>query len=187
MGMGMTVVVPLRAMAVVQALEGGGHHGRVQVAALAGVDLDGGGSGGADAVGVEAGLLVAFDHRGGQLWVAGAQRLDGGAQQRGLARAGAADQVERGHAVGGKVLAVAGGHAVVGAEDVGLDLHGARLAEAWHRHLGFAHAEVQVLRRRGAHAGADGPGGRRGWVGGGFEGGAVPTASTHDTHDGFPS
>ena len=39
------------------------HHSRVEVAALAGVDLDRGRAGGADAVGVVRGLLVALDDR----------------------------------------------------------------------------------------------------------------------------
>jgi hypothetical protein len=41
------------------------HHMPIQMAALAGVDLDRGGAGGADAVGVGAGLLVALDHATG--------------------------------------------------------------------------------------------------------------------------
>ena len=39
------------------------HHGGIQMAAFAGVDLNGGGAGGTDAVGIKTGLLVAFNHR----------------------------------------------------------------------------------------------------------------------------
>jgi len=121
-----------------------GHHGRVEVATLAGVDLDRGGAGGADAVGVEAGLLVALDHRDVQAGRVLFQRFDGRAEQRGLARAGAGDQVERGHAVRFEVRPVLLRHAVIGAQDVGLQLDGARLAHARHRHAGRAGAEVQI-------------------------------------------
>jgi hypothetical protein len=57
------VVVPVQR----QPRKGLGHHRCVQVAALAGVDLDRRRAGGADAVGVVRGLLVAFDHRQRQL------------------------------------------------------------------------------------------------------------------------
>jgi hypothetical protein len=67
-------------------------HLGVEVAALAGVDLQRRRAGGADAVGVDAGLLVAFDHRHRQ---PAGEQLDGAHQQRGLARAGAGDEVQR--------------------------------------------------------------------------------------------
>ena len=162
-----------------------GHHGRVEMAALAGVDLDRGRAGGADAVGVEAGLLVALDHGHVQAGLARLERLDGGAQQRGLARAGAGDEVERGHTVRLEVRAVLLRHAVVGAQDVGLQLDGALLAHAGHRHAGRAGTEVQVAvgRVHRDHAGLAArvllhmPGMGR----------AVVTASAHDTHDRSPS
>ena len=63
MAMPVIVVVMAVVTVVVQLRKGFAHHRRVEVATLAGVDLDRGRAGGADAVGVEAGLLVAFDHR----------------------------------------------------------------------------------------------------------------------------
>ena len=78
-------------------------HVGVEVAALAGVDLHRRGAGGADAVGVVAGLLVALDHRDG---VARRQRGDGAHQQRGLARARAGDEVEGEDATPGQTGAV---------------------------------------------------------------------------------
>ncbi len=59
---------------------------RVEMAALAGVDLDRGRAGRADALGVHRGLLIAFDDGDRQLAL---QALDGFDEQRGLARAGA--------------------------------------------------------------------------------------------------
>jgi hypothetical protein len=57
----------------VSRVEGGLDHRGVEVAALAGVDLQRGRAGGADAVGVVAGLLVALDHghghAAGQRWM----------------------------------------------------------------------------------------------------------------------
>ncbi|MCY1359330.1 hypothetical protein D9M69_458940 [compost metagenome] len=176
----MPVIVVVMA---VQLRKGFAHHRRIQVAALAGVDLDRGCTGGADAVSVEAGLLVAFDHGHVQARRMGLERFDGGAQQRGLARSRAGHEVERGHAVGFKVGPVLLRHAVVGAEDVGLQLDGARLAHARHRDAGRTRAEMQVavagvhLHHAGfAHVGLDMPGMGR----------AVVTASAYDTHIGSP-
>ena len=134
----------MRSRMQIQLPKGARHHGRVQVAALAGVDLDGGRTRGADAVGVEAGLLIALDHRHGQVGCVLFERLDGGAQQRGLARSGAGDQVQRAHAMRGKVRAVLRGNGVVGAQHILFDLDGALLGETRHRHPGRARAEVQV-------------------------------------------
>ncbi len=120
------------------------HHGRVQVATLAGIDLDGRGTGGADTVGVEAGLLVALNHRHCQAGCVLFEGMDGGAQQRGFARTGAGHQVQRTHAMRGKVGAVLRGHSVVGAQHILFDLDGALLAQAGHRHPGRARAKVQV-------------------------------------------
>ena len=81
----MVVVVPeQRAM---QVGPGVGDHRRVEVAALARVDLDGRCACGADAVGVEAGFLITLDDANGDFGMMLAQALDGGAQQGGLARA----------------------------------------------------------------------------------------------------
>jgi hypothetical protein len=98
-----------------QPREGLGDHRRVEVAALAGVDLDGRRAGGADAVGVVRGLLVALDDTDRQARRADLERLDGGAQQRGLARAGTGDQVVGDDAVAGEVRPVGVGDALVGA------------------------------------------------------------------------
>ncbi len=111
--MGMAVLV--RVAVAVQACKRLGHHGRVEVATLAGVDLDGGRTGGADAVGIETGLLVAFDHGHVQDGLSGFERLDGGAQQRGLAGARAGDDIERGHAMRREVRPVLLRNPVVGA------------------------------------------------------------------------
>jgi hypothetical protein len=67
-------------------------HMRVEVAALAGIDLHRRRAGRADAFGVAAGLLVALDDGDRQLSL---QRLDGTAEQAGLSRTGAGDQIER--------------------------------------------------------------------------------------------
>ena len=125
-----------------------GDHRRVKVAALAGVHLDRGRAGRADAVGVVRGLLVALDDTQRQVRRAGLQRLDRRAQQRRLARAGAGDEVVGDDAVAGEVGAVGVGDALVGAEHVGFELDGARLAHAGHRDAGGAGAEVQVVARR---------------------------------------
>ena len=124
-------------------------HGGVEVAALAGVDLQRRRAGGADALGIDAGLLVAFDHRHRQ---PAAQQLDGAHQQRGLARAGAGHQIEREDAALRQRAAVALRDAVVLGQDVALDLHQARLRHARHRVARRAAAEVQrvgAVRRRG--------------------------------------
>jgi hypothetical protein len=84
-------------------LHGVADHVGVEVAALAGVDLDGRRAGGADALGVVAGLLVAFDHRHRALPLSISMVLH---QQRGLARAGAGHQVQREDAALGQSLAV---------------------------------------------------------------------------------
>ncbi len=124
------------------------HHGRVQMAALAGIDLNRWRTGGADAVGIKTGLLVAFDHCHGQFGLALAQGFDGGAQQRGFARTGAGDQVVGGNTMRGKVGTVLRGNRVVGAQHIGLQLDGSLLAHARHRHLGRTSAKVQVTGAR---------------------------------------
>ena len=68
--------------------EGRAHHPGIKVAPAPGVDLDRRRSGGAYAVGIQAGLLIAFYHRHRHGRGAAFEGLDGGAQQRGLARAG---------------------------------------------------------------------------------------------------
>jgi hypothetical protein len=125
----------------VEPLEGVADHVRVEVAALAGVHLDGLRAGGADALGVVAGLLVALDHR--QRMAAG-ELADGLDQQRGLARAGAGDEVDGEQAARLPFLAVGAGVAVVLGEDVLLDLHHAARREA--RRVGVF-MSVMVARR----------------------------------------
>ena len=160
MNMGMALLMAV----LVQLRKSRRHHGRVEVAALAGVDLDRGRAGGADALGVEGGLLVAFDHRHRQRRVALAQRLDGGAEQGGFARSGAGHQVQRQHPVGRKVLPVVRGDAVVGAQNVVLELDRPRLAQTRHRDPGRTGAVVEVAtarvdaRTRFGHRGIDGGG-----------------------------
>ena len=67
----------------IEVLQGGLHHLGVEVAAFSGVDLDGLCPGAADAVGVVARFLVAFDHGDGKRLRIGAP--DRGREQFGLA------------------------------------------------------------------------------------------------------
>ena len=122
-------------------------HRRIEMAALAGVDLHGRRTGGADAIGVVAGLLVALDHCERLWWVLTPQRADRGHQQRGLARAGARHQVVGRDAMRREVGAVRTRDRVVGAQHVGLEPDGALDAHAGHRHPGLVGAEMQVRRR----------------------------------------
>jgi hypothetical protein len=95
-------------------------------------------AGGADALGVEAGLLVALDHRHRHF---AAQQVDGAGQQGGFAGAGAGNQVQGENAVAGKILAVGLGVGVVLGQDVlfhqdptrgfAISMIMARAAEAW--------------------------------------------------------
>ena len=114
------------------------------MAAFAGVDLNRRCAGGADAVGIKTGLLVALDDGHAQAGVALLERLNGGAQQRGFARARAGHQIQGGDAVRLEMQPVLPGRPVVFTEDVGFDLDGAFLAHARHRDTGSARAEVQV-------------------------------------------
>ena len=102
------------------------------MAAFAGVDLDRGYAGFADALGVVTGLLIALDHRQRQVGAALAQGHEGAAQQGGLAGTGAGHQIEGQYAVGGEVFPVTRGVPVVFAEDVLLQADGAGLAHAGH-------------------------------------------------------
>ena len=126
----------------VEPLEGVADHVRVEVAALAGVHLDRLGAGGADALGVVAGLLVALDHR--QRMAAG-EPADGLDQQRRLARAGTGDEVDGEQAARLPFLAVGAGVGVVLGEDVLLDLHHAAGREAWR--VGTMMMVVRMARR----------------------------------------
>ena len=109
------------------------------MAALAGVDLDRRRAGGADALGVVGGLLVAFDHADRKTVL---QLGDGADQQCGLAGAGARDQVKDEHLVGAEARAVVGGETVVLAEDVALDLDDAVAAQAGDRLPGRVGAAI---------------------------------------------
>ena len=99
----------------------------IQVAALAGVDLNGPGPGSADAVGVVAGLLITLDHRQRQLRL---EVLEGARQQAGLAGARAGDQVECKDALIVQAPAIGRGILVVLAQDIPFDLQHARLTQA---------------------------------------------------------
>jgi hypothetical protein len=103
------------------------------VAALAGVDLQRRCAGGADAVGVVAGLLVAFDHRhrhaAGQHWMVRTSRLV-------LPEPGLETRFSANTPRCASSGAVARGVAVVLGQDVALDLHHAGLAHARHRCAG---------------------------------------------------
>jgi hypothetical protein len=176
----MMVPVFMRMVVQRQAGEGLGHHGGVQVATLAGVDLDGRRAGGADAVGVVRGLLVALDHGQRQLGVLLLQGTYGGAQQCGLARAGAGHEVERTHAMGMEMRPVLLRHLVVGAQHVLFDADGARFAQPRHRHPRRARTKVQVPGARIDHRAAR----CRRWMGGRCL--PLAVASTHDTHRFFP-
>ena len=85
-------------------------HMGIEMTALAGVDLDGGGAGGADARRIVGGLLVALDHKGRNLAL---QLLDGPDQKFGLARAGARNQVQRQNAAFTEIGAVTLGQGIV--------------------------------------------------------------------------
>jgi hypothetical protein len=99
-----------------------------------------GAPGGADAVGVVGGLLVALDH--GERLVA--QHLDGLDQKRRLAGAGGGHEVQRQHLPTPEKRPVLSGVAVVLRHDVGLDLDQALLAHAGHMDTGGAGAEMHV-------------------------------------------
>ncbi len=124
-----------------QALHGVADHVAVEVAALAGVDLQRRHAGGADALGVVGGLLVAFDDVDGDLVL---QQLDGLAEQGRLARAGAGDEVEGEDAALVEPGAVGVGVGVVLGQDVLLDLHHARLRHAGDVCAGRAGAVIEV-------------------------------------------
>jgi hypothetical protein len=100
-----------------------------------------GNAGGADALGVVGGLLVAFDDADGQLVL---EQFDGLAEQRGLAGTGAGNEVQREDAALVEPLAVGRGIGVVLGQDVLLDLHHARLAHAGHVGAGRAGAVVEI-------------------------------------------
>ncbi len=85
------------------------------------------GAGGADALGVVGGLLVALDHRDGELVL---EIGDGPHQQRGLAGAGAGNKIQRQHALLRQRRTVGVGVRVVLAQNVALDLDDALLAHA---------------------------------------------------------
>ncbi|CAI8740595.1 protein of unknown function [Methylocaldum szegediense] len=102
-------------------------HVRVQVAALAGIDLQHRNAGGAYALRIVLGLLVAFDHADVEPLL---EFRDAALQQRGLAGTGARKQVNGQNAVAFEKLPVASGMGVVAAEDVLFDANDALLAEA---------------------------------------------------------
>ena len=137
----------------VELREGRAHHPGIKVATAPGVDLDRRRSGGAYAVGIQAGLLVAFDHRHRPARCAAFEGLDGGAQQRGLARAGAGDEVVGGNPVRREVPAVVRGIAVVRAQQIRFELDGTRRGHGWS--LGAARRPGAVVQRTGGRIGRD--------------------------------
>ena len=118
------------------------HHVAVQVAALAGVDLDGRRAGGAHPLGVHVGLLVALDHGQGE---AVAQVRKGAHQKGGLTGAGAGHEIDGEHPALGEETAVAVGVTVVLAQDVLFDAHHAGLAQTRDVDAAKPAAEVQVV------------------------------------------
>ena len=65
------------------------NHGRIQMAALAGIDLQRTGAGRTNAVRIVVGFLIAFNHHGGHL----GERLERCAEEFGLSRSRARDEV----------------------------------------------------------------------------------------------
>lgn len=116
-------------------------HVAVQVAALAGVDLQGRYAGRADAFGVVGSLLVALDDADRHLVL---EQFDGSDQQGGLASAGAGNEIEREDATFVEIASVFGGIGVIFGEDILLDLHHARLAHARHMGTGRAGTEIEI-------------------------------------------
>src|ERR1019366_4656437 len=113
---------------------------------LAGVDLDRRHTGGANALGVVRGLLIALDHRD-RLPVL--QIGNGLHQQRGLAGAWARNEVQREHPRPGKARPIDVGQVVILAENIALDLDDTLLAQAGDMHAGKA-ATVMDRFARGA-------------------------------------
>ena len=107
----------------IEPLERMRHHVRVEMAALSGIDLHRAHSGCADALGVAAGLLVAFDHAHRHMSL---QRVDRATQQRGLARSGTRQQIEGEDALLREARTVARRVRFVRREKVLLDAQAAR-------------------------------------------------------------
>src|ERR1017187_2150007 len=95
------------------------------MAALAGVDLDRRRSGRPDAVGIGGGFLIAFDHSD---WIRVADPLQRFHQQRGLARTGAGDEVERGGLGGLQIVPVFRRDGIIPSENIPLDAQQPRFA-----------------------------------------------------------
>ena len=111
----------------VETIKRSSYHAGIQMAALSGVDLQGRCAGGANAVGIMRGLLVALDDRRRNPTL---ERLDRAHQQRRLARAGTGYKIQCENPAVSEELAVLRGVPIVLREDVLLDLHHARLAHA---------------------------------------------------------
>jgi hypothetical protein len=116
-------------------------HVAIKVAALAGIDLQGGDTGCPDALGIVRGLLITLDHAYRQLAF---EQLYGFDQQRRLAGTGAGNQIEGKNAPLVKSLTIRCGVGVVLGQDVLLDLHHPRLAQARHMRPGRAGAVVEI-------------------------------------------
>src|SRR5262245_24072221 len=96
------------------------YHMSVEMAAAAGVDLNRGDAGRADALSVERGFLVALDHRDRHCCL---QQLDGLDQQRGLPRARARDEIDSEYPRRVQALAILAGVGIVPSQNVLLDEH----------------------------------------------------------------
>ena len=95
------------------------HHGGVEVAALARVDLNGLRAGGADTVSVVRRFLIALDHRNRQFF--GVSAADRFGEQLSLSGSGARNEVQSEDVMLSKEGAVSGGNSVVAGKDVFFD------------------------------------------------------------------
>ena len=125
-----------------QVVEGVADHMGIEVAASSGVDLDRRHAGGADALGIVGGFLVALDNTN---WNRLAQRPRGRHQERRLARPRARQQIECEQAVVGEPPPVGVGVGVVLRQDTGLDFDQPRLAETGDVDAGGALAEMVAV------------------------------------------
>ena len=114
-------------------------HMRVEMAALAGVDLQRRRAGRPNALGVVGCLLIALDDEDRKT---AEEMMDRQHQQARLARPGAGDEIQREDIVLFKEFSVLGGVGVVLRENVALDLNDARFAHAGDMHAREAAAVV---------------------------------------------
>jgi len=137
------VMVVHMGQVVVQGSKGTLKHRSIEVTALAGVDLHRRHPGFPDPLGIQLGLLIAFDHQQGKLRLGALQAAQGFAQQRGLAGAGTGNQVERKNPVILEALAVAQRNLLVRPKNIFLQTDGTRDAKPRHRHSRGVCAKVE--------------------------------------------